>query len=57
LVAIIGIPLTGGLILLVPPIAWIVIKVRRRNQAAYEAQKRRQQVEDDAAYGRRMRGY
>lgn len=55
--AIIGIPLTGGLILLVPPIAWIVIKVRRRNQAAYEAQKRRQQVEDDAAYGRRMRGY
>jgi hypothetical protein len=53
----IGIPMTGGLILLVPIIWGILVYFRRKNERAYRARKQREWVEADAAYGRRMRGY
>lgn len=56
-VLIFGIPLTGGLIIPIGLLIWGAVALKKRRQAAYDDQVRRQKQDDDAAYGRRMRGY
>lgn len=57
LAGVVGVPLTGGLIIPIGLGVWALIVLRKRNQRAYDEQRRRQAIEDDAVYGRRMRGY